>query len=221
MARQLVAVAHLSDAAAEALATAAEVHGYTSGQQIIAQGQTPTHLHILLRGRAKMCRELESGRSVILSLFAPGDSFATSAMGQTEATSSIFSLGIAECATISPAHLFGLLSSQPSLIAELFPYFTHGLAECRNCLVEMTGSRVDGRLATLFVRLGNDAGETTAAGLFVPIRLTRQELADLAGTTIESAIRTMSRWHKAGLLETHTNGFLLRDLDALRRITTR
>ena len=51
----------------------------------------------------------------------------------------------------------------------------------------------------------------------LPIRLSRQELADLAGTTLETAIRIFSRWHKAGVLETVADGFLLLDRAALER----
>jgi CRP/FNR family transcriptional regulator len=49
--------------------------------------------------------------------------------------------------------------------------------------------------------------------------LSRQELADLTGTTIETCIRLMSRWGKEGVLETERDGFVLIDRSALEALT--
>ena len=55
-------------------------------------------------------------------------------------------------------------------------------------------------------------------GTFVPMPLARQELADLTGTTIETAIRIMSRWQKEHVLLTEKDGFVVIDRDALEEI---
>jgi CRP/FNR family transcriptional regulator len=48
--------------------------------------------------------------------------------------------------------------------------------------------------------------------------LTRQELADLTGTTVETCIRIMSRWGKEGVVSTERDGFLVKDEAALERL---
>ena len=52
-------------------------------------------------------------------------------------------------------------------------------------------------------------------GCFVPLPLSRQELADLTGTTLETAIRVMSRWGKEGVVFTRRDGFLVHDRTGL------
>jgi len=47
--------------------------------------------------------------------------------------------------------------------------------------------------------------------------LSRQELADFTGTTIETCIRIMSRWGKEGIVATERDGFLVKDTAALER----
>ena len=47
----------------------------------------------------------------------------------------------------------------------------------------------------------------------------RQDLADLTGTTIETCIRIMSRWHKDGLVSTEEAGFVIVDAPALRALS--
>ena len=50
------------------------------------------------------------------------------------------------------------------------------------------------------------------------VPLARQEIADLVGTTVETAIRVMSRWQKEGWVDTDKKGFLIRDPKALAEI---
>jgi CRP/FNR family transcriptional regulator len=50
--------------------------------------------------------------------------------------------------------------------------------------------------------------------------LSRQELADLSGTTIETCIRIMSRWGKEGLVRTEADGFTVLDREVLELLAT-
>jgi CRP-like cAMP-binding protein len=60
-------------------------------------------------------------------------------------------------------------------------------------------------------------GRPQPGGRLVPMPLSRQELADLTGTTIETCIRIMSRWGKEGIVTTEREGFLVKDTAALER----
>jgi CRP-like cAMP-binding protein len=73
-------------------------------------------------------------------------------------------------------------------------------------------------MARLFLQKLEELGRSERGGHFLPLALTRQELADLAGTTIETAIRVMSRWGKGDLVVTEPGGFLVRDRAALERL---
>ena len=55
----------------------------------------------------------------------------------------------------------------------------------------------------------------TDEGVVVTMRLSRQDIADLCGTTVESSIRTMRRFETDGLLKTSAGSILIRDLEAL------
>jgi CRP/FNR family transcriptional regulator len=81
-------------------------------------------------------------------------------------------------------------------------------------MADMTGS-VEHRMARLLTTLAERTGQKTKDGVFIPIALSRQDIADLVGTTIETAIRVMSRWHKEGVVETERKGFRIRDPQAL------
>ena len=61
-------------------------------------------------------------------------------------------------------------------------------------------------------------GQPRPEGLFIPLVLSRQEIADMIGTTIETSIRIMSRWGKDELVRTEKDGFLVVDRPALEAL---
>jgi CRP/FNR family transcriptional regulator len=77
---------------------------------------------------------------------------------------------------------------------------------------------VESRFARLFLKLADQMGRQDRGGLFVPMALSRQELADLTGTTIETCIRIMSKWNKDDVLHTEKDGFVILDRAALEEL---
>ena len=73
-------------------------------------------------------------------------------------------------------------------------------------------------VARFLLRKGEETGQDARGGLFIPLALSRQELADMMGTTIETAIRVMSRWGKTGLVATREDGFVVLDKERLADI---
>jgi CRP/FNR family transcriptional regulator len=82
-------------------------------------------------------------------------------------------------------------------------------------MAELTGGRIENRFARLFLKLADQLGKPERGGIFIGLPLSRQELADMTGTTIETSIRIMSRWGKDEVLRTEKDGFVLVDRDAL------
>jgi CRP/FNR family transcriptional regulator len=94
------------------------------------------------------------------------------------------------------------------------------LVELTRRIAEVTGSRVEARFAHLFLKLAERMGKPDAGGVFIPMVLTRQDLADLTGTTVETSIRLMSRWGKEGVVATEKQGFRILDRAALEKLVS-
>ena len=120
--------------------------------------------------------------------------------------------------TIDRTAFFALLEDNPTLVRGLLAGLTRRLVELTTRLSELAGGRVEQRLARFFLKLGAEVGQPGADGVFIPLRLSRQELADLTGTTIETAIRIMSRWGKQRIVRTDATGFVLLKPAALERL---
>lgn len=188
------------------------------GDTVLSEGLSSSSVYIVLRGRFKMTRSLTNGRTALLALYNPGDPFGISALGGRASDATVTALESSVCLDISCHKLLAGMSANTQLLGDLFSVFTEHAAECRNCLVEGAFSRVEPRLARLLLKLGDSVGRARGNSTFIPVPLSRQDLADMAGTTIETSIRIMSRWGKSAVVSTRADGFLLQDRKALAAI---
>jgi CRP-like cAMP-binding protein len=214
------AFAALSPPAREALLGIARRRGFPAGRVALAEGARAEAFYAVLSGQLKMCRLTPSGRNLILSLFGPGDLFGvTPALSGEPCGTDWQAVEDSECLEVRRADLFALLERRPDLVPETLRFLTRHMVECKNCLVESACSRVESRFASLFLRLADKRGQASEGGWLIPLRLSRQELADLTGTTLETAIRVMSRWRQQGLVTTTRRGFVLHDRAGLEAMS--
>lgn len=205
-------------AVSEAVARLGRVRHLEAGDWLLREGDATPFLYVVLSGRAKMTRQTARGVTALLALFGPGEIVgAVPALSAESSHSSVQALEAVEVLAVPCSELLALLRERTELLGPIVALLTHQLVECKNCLVEAISGRVEVRFAHLFSKLADEVGQPVANGTWVPIRLSRQELADMTGTTIESAIRLMSRWQKEGVLLTERDGFLVHDPAALRR----
>lgn len=201
------------------LAEVARAHHYPKGTTIFSEGDPSDFFFTVVTGRVKVFKMTPTGKDVILEVFGPGDPFgATAAYEGRPFPASAVALEDTTCLLIPRAAFFALLQQHPSLVRGLLTGLTHRLVELTNRIAELSGARVEARFARLFLKLGKDLGRPVNGGTFVPMPLTRQELADMTGTTIETCIRIMSRWGKEEIVRTEKDGFTLIDKPTLEAI---
>jgi CRP-like cAMP-binding protein len=82
-------------------------------------------------------------------------------------------------------------------------------------LQELSTERASQRIAHALLRLMRQSGERAPDGIALRHRLTRQDLAQLSGTTLYTVSRTLSRWQSAGILRTSRQGLVIRSFDDL------
>lgn len=204
----------------ERLAGVAVVRSWEKGDTIFHEGDPSDFLLTVLSGRVKIVKVQASGKDVILEIFGPGDPVgAVVAYAGTPFPASAIALEDASCLLVQTAPFFALLERHPTLARGLLSAFTRRIVELTQRLPELAGTRVETRFAHLFLKLADRMGEARGPSVFIPMALTRQDLADLTGTTVETCIRLMSRWGKKGVVDTARDGFLLLDRGLLESLT--
>ena len=198
------------------IAAAATVKRFARGEMIFEQDAESDAFYTIASGRVKIFKMLASGRDMILEVFGTGDPLgAVTAYTGQPFPASAMALEDTVCVVIPRPVFFRLLEEHPSLVRGLMLGLTIRLIELTKRLTELSGARIEPRFARLFVKLAHDLGRADRGGTFVPLPLSRQELADLTGTTIETAIRIMSRWGKDEIVRTEKDGFVILDRQTL------
>jgi CRP-like cAMP-binding protein len=195
------------------------LRSYERGDTIFSEGDDSESFFIIVSGRVKVFKHGPSGHDVILELFGPGGPLgAVAAYESRPFPASAQALEPTTCLLIPRQSFFALLEHHPSLVRGLLSSLSHRLVELTTRLAELTGGRVEARFARLFLKLTDQMGRPDRGGVFIPLPLARQELADLTGTTIETCIRIMSRWGKDDVLRTEKDGFVVLDRAALEEL---
>ncbi len=189
---------------------------YEKGEEIFAEGDPAKELCFIVLGRVKVVKAAP-GRDLILGLFGPGEIVGMVAVfeGRPYPATAV-ALEPSTVIHVPEREFFDCLASRPGLVRRLFQGLILRHLELTRRLTDLTG-HVDARIARLFLTLAEKVGRPEGPGIFIGIALTRQEIADLAATTIETAIRIMSRWGREGVVLTREDGFLIQDPEALKR----
>jgi len=217
--RQSVLFRRLKADDRQRIAAVSTVRSFDKGASLFSEGEESELMYTVLSGRVKVVKTTARGTDVILELFGPGDPVGAVAVYESRPyPASAIALEPTTCLVIPRQAFFSLLERSPSLVRGLLVGLTHRLVELTNRLAEVSGGRVEGRLARFFLKLASDMGQPRGEGTFIPLALSRQELADMIGTTIETSIRVMSRWGKDDIVRTDKDGFVVINRPALETV---
>jgi len=188
----------------------ARLKSHDRGDLIFSEGDPSDAFMTIVSGRVKVFKSTPAGKEIILEIFGAGDPLgAVAVYEKAPFMASALALEPTEVLRIDQAVFFRLLEEDPAFVRGLLSGLTIRLVELTRRLAELSGARVEVRFARLFLKLCDQIGTSDRGGVFVPMPLSRQELADLTGTTIETAIRIMSRWQKEDVLHTEKDGFVV------------
>ena len=199
----------------EAVAPLCRVRGYEKGETIFREGDPADRIHFVHIGRVKIVKAA-GGRDIILEILGPGEPVGAVAVFERRPfPASAITLEPSGIVSIAEREFFALLESRPEMMRQLLGGLTLRLMMVNKRLADLTGSS-EQRAVRLFLMFAERIGVAAGAGVKISLALSRQEVADLIGTTLETAIRLMSRWQKEGVVLTEKDGFVIPDPGTLR-----
>lgn len=186
------------------------------GAFLFREGASADGLYFLAEGRIKVIRETEDGQEVILRVLGPGEIFG-GVGGWGGATYPATAIAVEDAVVLRlPASAFAaLLGTHPDLGLALVREIAGRLREAESRIIELQTQRAERRLAWTLLRLANKTGVRSAAGIEIATSLSRQDLAELTGTTIGTVSRTISAWERRGLVVAGRERITIRDARGL------
>ena len=214
--------AGVPDRELQALASVASEQAYRAREFIFMEGDAAGSFCLVLSGRVKILRQSRDGKEVVLELLGRGEPFGGVAVFERRPyPASAQALERTTVLKIPGDAILALADRHPSMIRELALMIGRRLRSAHESVTSLAVDPVESRLAGALLRLAERDGAPGPRGLTLPFHLTRQSLADMTGTTVETAIRIVSRWLKDGVVAEDGNRLALVDLDALRNLVDR
>ena len=192
---------------------------YQKDDYIFLEGEAPEALYIIRTGKVKVLRHSTDGKDVVLRVGGVGQLLGTVAVfdgGGYPGTAQV----IEECTALVIARndCLTLVNRYPvfalAVISDLGSRLRSSAEQIRSLAVE----RVEQRIARVLLKLAETAGSDSPEGRVIEMPLTRQDVADMTGTTVETAIRVMSKFRRLELIKTRRGKVVLVELAALQEI---
>ncbi len=181
-------------------------------EPLFRQGERADAVFLVLSGQAKVLETGDDGNQVVLRLEGPGALLGLLAAlgGEPAYPVTAEALEPVTAARWDGKELSALLKAHPALALTILPMVLGRLREVQDQVRALATERVERRVARAVVRLVRQAGRSTPEGVRVDVALTRQELAEMAGTTLFTVSRLLSQWATEGVLETRARKLLIR-----------
>ena len=170
---------------------------------IFFEGDPSSWLGVILEGRVKIIKHSGAGKDVVLDVISPGEMLGEAAASNGKpypATAQAMEPTVV--ASIYREDFLRLLKQYPALALGLIEELGRRLREAQETIKSMAVERVERRIARILLKLAATTGSSSEEGIVIELPLTRQDIAEMAGTTVETTIRTMSKFRKKGLVQT-------------------
>jgi len=192
---------------------------YKPHQTVFYEGHLCLGFYVLCAGKVKLTRSSARGQRQIVRIVGPGELIEKHALGER-------ALHEVTCETLEPSQVhvldkeryLAIIHRNPHLALKLIQLLSNELGVNMDQLDQFTFKTARERLAGLLLELGDRFGKKSADRVQVGLTLKREEVAEMAGITVETTIRLLSVFRDEGLLTIDGRAITLLKPDRLARI---
>jgi len=191
-----------------------------AGGFFFLQGTPATHAYVLLQGRVKMLQITPGGQQIALRIMTPGQTYGGIAMLNPAAGYPATAQAVEDSTAIawSTTDLRQLAEHDPSISLNTMKLMHGYITELQERQKALLTGRVEQRIARILLQLAAQSGRQVEEGTLIDLRLTRQDVAEMSGTTLYTVSRTLKQWERQGFLKIGREIVIVRDPHALVRM---
>jgi CRP-like cAMP-binding protein len=192
---------------------------YATGETIFHQGDAATKLYAVASGRLRAIQTTSEGQQVIIRYMGPGEiaGYAALAGGDTH-PGTVTAVGDCDLAGWSSAAIRQIMLDDPAVALNAVALLGSRYRDMQIRLRELSTERVEQRIAHAVLRLAERAGRHTGRGIEIAFPVSRQDLAEMSGTTLHTVSRTISAWEEQGIMDCGRRCVIVVKPDALAAI---
>ena len=166
------------------------------------QGTSAETIYVLQRGRVRLSQTVPEGHDVLLRLIGPGEIFGPTATLK-DRLYPVSAQAARRCTALAweGRTMVRLMEEHPRIALNTIENLSAHIEELRERYLELATQRVEQRVAHALLRLAEKLGWRSDEGAMIDVSLSRQDLAEMTGTTLYTVSRTLRRWQRRGLVK--------------------
>ena len=209
----------LDGPALRSVSDAARIRETKAGLSFFREGDPAESFFIVQSGSVKLTQVTPEGHQVVLRLIGAGDPFGGVAAfgGGAYPVSAEAVTDVTALEWPGPV-MASLMETYPKLAINAVRFVAARLHELQVQYRQLATEKVERRVARALLRLGEQAGRRTEAGILIDLPLSREDIAQMTGTTLYTVSRIISRFEADGLVEAGRQHIVIRDAQALTSI---
>jgi len=165
------------------------------------QGDAARNFYVVVVGRLRATQTTEEGNQIALRYLGPGELAGYAALsGIPDYPGTVVAVEDTHLFAWSAGAVRDLMGRHPQIALNAVAVLGSRYQETQVRLRELSTETVERRIAHALLRLARQAGRRTPQGTEICFPLSRQDIAELAGTTLHTVSRTLSAWEKDGIV---------------------
>lgn len=188
-------------------------------EAVFSEGDPSEWFYIVKKGKVKITKLSQEGKELILEVISPPEFFGGIAVVRGfPYPANAVAMEETEVLKLSRKDLLSLMDRFPGLMYCMAMNIGDRIKGSHETLKSIALEKVEARIASLLIKLSDKAGEKAPEGVMIQMKLTKQDIAEMVGTTVETSIRTMSKLAKAGIVASRAGKIVIRDLNKLKSL---
>jgi len=175
---------------------------FAAGETVFQQEDTVTTCYVVAVGRLRVTQSTLDGQQIIIRYLGPGDVVGYAALTGGEVHPGAVT-------AVDDSHLIGMpaavlreaMTRHAAIAINAAALLGQRYRDLQLRLRELATEKVERRIAHTLLRLAQQAGRRTARGVEIAFPLSRQDLAEMTGTTLHTVSRTLSGWEGRGIID--------------------
>ncbi len=193
-----------------------EKRNYQKKAEIYREGTPPFHLFYIEKGQVKTFKTNEDGKELIAGLYGPGEYFGyTNLINDETYSDSAAALGDCKLSLIPKSDFNDLVHKNRQVSKKFMSILSSEVISQEERLIQLAYNSVRKRVSEALIKFFEHQDETVKTK---GLKISREDISNVAGTSLETAIRTLSDFKEEKLIEIVTGKIRILDIDRLEKL---
>lgn len=186
----------------EEIVKMSQMRNRSGGEFFFLEDDPADTAYMLIEGKVKLTQSTLDGQQIILGYLVPGRVYGIIAVLK-KVTYPVTAEAVGLCSALAwdQKTLNGMMDHYPRIAVNSLHIMAGQIREFQNRVRDLSTKRVETRIARTILRLARQSGKQIAEGVLIDLPLSRQDLAEMSGTTLYTASRVIREWEKQELVQ--------------------